>query len=388
MRSLGLKGAELRKQLLPILGGLCLVVLSGLWWTSKCSYPSVSQSQQSGKLVLGLSKIELRGGEGIGVQVDRIIRDIHWKDSDYDERVPPDRIPERSSEVVPYMEGARVREMMEYAGVRIIPLTPAHGKKRDEESYPEPVYYSADGQGNFPFFIDPSKTEYFTVKRDLDGSLILPDTHGFNMVAEQAYLKREQLFLVIACMDISAKAKAALYLAQNGIHAYGVCDRFANELMGYKERFGVEAEILGSAPIRETESGAVIGNQPLTISLDELIIVQYTDKGYPDQYCDTPARYFDQLKEVYQLDLPVVKVPANVGETNKIIEMARLNQAQVIGVRVYNEADYQPVAEWLKEDSNHRAVLFHSAAYPPGNQLFFEFPEQTTFGDLSPRIIR
>ena len=102
----------------------------------------------------------------------------------------------------------------------------------------------ADGQGNFPFLIDPSKTEYFTVKRDSNNDLILPDTHGFNMVAEQAYLKRNQLFLVIACMDISDKAKAALYLAQNGINAYAVTDRFANELIGYKERFNVEVEIL------------------------------------------------------------------------------------------------------------------------------------------------
>jgi len=65
----------------------------------------------------------------------------------------------------------------------------------------------AAGQGNFPFLIDPSKTEYFTVKRDSNNDFILPDTHGFNMVAEQAYLKRNQLFLVIACMDTPDKAQ-------------------------------------------------------------------------------------------------------------------------------------------------------------------------------------
>ena len=378
----------MKKRSLLIIVELCLLVLSGFWWTSKYSFSFLDQSQQFRKLILGLSKIELKGGETIGVQVDRVIRDIQWKNSDYDEKVPPDHIPEKLSEIVPYMEGARVREMMKYAGVKVIPLTPAYGKKKYEQSYSKPVYYAGDGQGNFPFLIDPSKTEYSTVKRDSKGNLILPDTHGFNMVAEQAYLKREQLFLVIACMDLPDKAKAALYLAQNGINAYATCDRFANELIGYKERFSVEAEILGSAPIKKTKSGAIIGDQPLTISLDELIIVQYTDKGYPDQYCDTPARYFDQLKKIYHLDLPVVKVPADVGETQKIIEMAKLNQAQVIGVRVYNEADYQPVAEWLKEDPNHRAVLFHSAAYPLGNRLFFEFSKQTTFGDLSPKIIR
>ncbi|MEA1963689.1 MAG: hypothetical protein U9O41_00950 [Candidatus Aerophobetes bacterium] len=378
----------MKRGLLLILVELCLLVLFGFWWTPKYSFSFLNQPQDSGKLILGLSKIELKGEETIGVQVDRVIRDIQWKNSDYDEKVPPDRVPEKLSEIVPYMEGARVREMMKYAGVKVIPLTPAYGKKKYKESYPKPVYYAGDGQGNFLFLIDPSKTEYFTVKRGSKGNLMLPDTHGFNMVAEQAYLKKDQLFLVIACMDMPDKAKAALYLAQNGINAYAPCDQFANELIGYKERFGVEVEILGSAPIKKTKSGAIIGDQPLTISLDELIIVQYTDKGYPDQYCDTPARYFDQLKKVYHLDLRVVKVPANVGETQKIVEMAELNQAQVIGVRVYNEADYQPVAEWLKEDPNHRAILFHSAAYRLGNRLFFEFPEQTTFGDLSPKIIK
>ncbi|MEE8180028.1 MAG: hypothetical protein V3T89_02815, partial [bacterium] len=61
--------------------------------------------------------------------------------------------------------------------------------------------------------------------------------------------KRNQLLLVIAYMDTPDKAQVAFYLAQNRINAYAVCDRFANELIGHKERFNVEAEILGSAPI-------------------------------------------------------------------------------------------------------------------------------------------
>jgi len=379
----------LKKRLLLVAVGLCLAVLFSSGWASPDSFSSLHQPQHSGRIILGLSKIELKGGETIGVQVDRVIRDIQWKNSDYDEKVPPDRVPEKPSDVVPYIEGARVRDMMNYAGVKVIPLTPAHGRKKGKQSDSEPLYYYAgDGQGNFPFLIDPSKVKYFTVKQDSSGDLILPDTHGFNMVAEQAYLRKDELFLVIACMDTPDKAKAALYLAQNGINAYAVCDRFTNELMNYKERWNVKADILGSAPIRKTKSGAVIGNQPLTIFLDELIIVQYTDKGYPHQYCDTPARYFDQLKKIYHLDLQVIKVPADCEETEKVVNMARLNQAQVIGVKVWKEADYRPVADWLREDINHRAVLFHSAGFVLGNRLFFEFPDQTTFGDLSPKIIR
>jgi hypothetical protein len=29
-------------------------------------------------------------------------------------------------------------------------------------------------------------------------------------------------------------------------------------------------------------------------------------------------------------------------------------------------------------------VLFHTAAYPEGYNLFFEFPRQTSFGDIHP----
>ncbi len=82
------------------------------------------------------------------------------------------------------------------------------------------------------------------------------------MLVGEAYLKRNQLFLVVPCMDTPDKAQAALYLAQNGINVYAVCGQFANELIGCKERFNVETEILGSAPIKETASGAIIGTQP------------------------------------------------------------------------------------------------------------------------------
>jgi len=42
------------------------------------------------------------------------------------------------------------------------------------------------------------------------------------------------------------------------------------------------------------------------------------------------------------------------------------------------------VYEWLREDGSRRAVLFHTAAYPEGYKLFFEFPRQTSFGDVHP----
>ena len=338
-------------------------------------------------MVIGLSKIELRTAdkEVIGVQIDRVIRDHVWYNSSFDTSVPVDRVPDDSSQVVPYMEGARTAEMMVWANVSVVPLTPGIALKK-EDGY----YYGSDGQGHFAFQICPDKAEYPTCEFVIENGreyVVMYDTHGFNAVAEQAYLKRAEINLAIACMDMPDQAKAALYLAQNGIPCYAPCDRFANTLMNYKEEFGIETEILGSAPIRQTDYGAVIGDQAVVISLNESIIAQYTDRLYPDQYCDTPSRYFRELQKVYNINLSVTEVYANVGETSNLVKEAKEQNAGVIGARIFNEADYPPLKEWLKEDKNHRVILFHSAAYDFGITLFREFPEQTSFGDINPKFV-
>ena len=347
----------------------------------------VGSSTKPTKVIIGGSKIELRTVNKltVGAQVDRVVRDYLWYNSSFDANVPADRVPQDISQVVPYMEGARVQEMMKWANVSVLPLTPSYALKKDNG-----YYYGSDGQGNFIFEICPGKTQYPTCEY-LNPSggefVIMHDTHGFNAVAEQAYLNKNKVDLVIACMDMPAKADAALYLAQNGIQCYAPCDRFTNELMGYKQEFGIDIEILGSAPIRQTEYGAVIGDCPIEIGLDEFIVAQYTDREYPDQYCDTPSRYFRQLQEVYNVNLTVTEVYANVGETSKLVKEARNQSAKVIGARIFSEDDYWPLKLWLEEDKSNRIVLCHSVAYEFGVQLFREFPEQTSFGDLNPEFV-
>lgn len=216
--------------------------------------------------------------------------------------------------------------------------------------------------------------------------LICPETHGFNMIAEEAYIHRKDIYLAVACMDLPAKAQAALYLAKNGINIYAPCDRMASLLINYK-KLGINATIIGSAPIKQTESGAVIGDQPVEIYLDEPIVAEYANRNEtPDQYCDTPWRYFNRLNQVYKLNLSLIKVIANTGEAGKVVKQAEEAKARVIGVRVCKNEDYQSVADWLKKDKRNRAVLLHSAAYEPGIALFRQFPTQTTFGDLNPVI--
>jgi len=50
-------------------------------------------------------------------------------DSPFGIRIPADRTPKNSSDVFPYAEGNRVREMMNLAGVKVLPLTRAGQKK-------------------------------------------------------------------------------------------------------------------------------------------------------------------------------------------------------------------------------------------------------------------
>jgi hypothetical protein len=49
---------------------------------------------------------------------------------------------------------------------------------------------------------------------------------------------------------------------------------------------------------------------------------------------------------------------------------------------VSTKEEHDEVYSWLQEDRTHRALLFHSAPYEDGYRLFFEFPEQTSFGDI------
>ena len=339
-------------------------------------------------LVLGASRIVVPRGAIVGVQVDRVIRDIHWAPSDFDARVPPGRVPAGPDQVVPYMEGRLAADLIRIAGVRLLPLTPAVVKLDPRQ----PGYgHAPDLEGDFRFLVDSSKISYASARRVGPDLVELPDTHGFASVAAEA--ARRKPFLVMACMDMPAKAAAALDLAGRGIHAYGSTDRFGYELLGYRVMNPAAAVVIGSAPIRKApDGGAVIGGQPLEIALDETIVAQWTDRqAYPWQYNDAAWRYFAALDDLYGLGLRLVKATADAGRLEEVIDVARARGARVVAVRVgkantedETRHDAEVLSAWLREDPRHRAVLFHTAAYEAGYRLFFDFPAQTTFGDLDP----
>lgn len=354
-------------------------------------WPSLDELRGSPKapsvLVLGRSRLVVPHGALVGAQVDRVVRDVAWTGSPWDRRVDPTRVPSRPEDLVPYMEGRLIRDLMRHAAVRVQPLTPVTARRAGDG-----FWYAADAGGAFRFEIDESKIRLATGRRLGPDEIQIVDTHGFSAIVEPALQHRP--FLAVACMDSPGKAAAALYLATRGIHAYAPEDRFGGDLIGYRLHRPQAATIIGSAPIRPGPRGsAVIGGQPVTISLDEPIVVQWTENRPPWYYNDTPWRYFTALAGRYFLDLKLFRVHANAGEMDRVIAEARRREAKVVAVRVGKatsdaqaEHDARVLSRWLSERPDHRAVLFHSAPYEPGYQLFFKFPTQTTFGDFDPEV--
>lgn len=325
-------------------------------------------------IVVGSSYITVPEHAKVVTQVDRVIRD---KLSHYNNNVSANHRPASYKELVPWMEGERIGELMKYANVTVIPATGVTVKKIDGR------YFGPDDHGNFVFEVDPSKIGPVYSKKINNDTWVEIDTHGMNVMVPEAI--KDHAFLVIACGDLYGKAKAEAYLAEQGINCYAPCDRFTSSIMPYKG----SGTILGGAAIRPIKNGngAVIGGQPLYFSTNEKIVVQTTHKRYPDQYCDTPWRYFTNLQQNYGIKLDVDIVDASVGEAGKVVARAQKTGANMIGVRVLNQKDKKSVEKWLKNDKNHRAILFHSAAYDPGYSLFFEFPYQVTGQDPDPKFI-
>jgi hypothetical protein len=189
--------------------------------------------------------------------------------------------------------------------------------------------------------------------------------------------------LVVGCGDTPGKMQAAYYLADRGVNVYVPTDRFIGLLIGTKTK----GTIIGSAPVKETDAGAVIGDQPIAFDVNEPIVVSNTDGRYPLQYYDTPYRYFKQLERYIgkSMNIMPVDVP-EYGKASVVVDEAIKVNAKLIGIRVKSKHENDAVYSWLKEDKNNRAVLFHTAVYPDGYKLFYEFPQQTSFGDIHPRL--
>lgn len=318
------------------------------------------------KIIIGKSSIKITRGAKVKTQVDRVTRD--WL-SAYNIGAPPWEF--NKEKIVPWHEGEKIREILKLTDAKVKPVWGTKAIKIDNR------WYSPDAQGVFRFRISEDKIyNYPSTIIVNENNVIMNDTHGINAIAWDSL----DADLVIGCGDLDGKVQAAYYLASNGVNIYMPTDRFVSMLIGVKTK----GTIIGSAPIKKAPDGAIIGGQPILIDINEPIMVTNTTGGYPLQYYDTPYLYFKELEKYIGKPLKIMPVEINeYGKADKIIIRADRIGAKVIGIRVSSEEEYKAVRWWLKSDKSKRAILFHSAVYPAGYRLFFEFPGQTTFGDIN-----
>ena len=317
------------------------------------------------KIIIGKSTIEINKKTRIKAQVDRVTRD--WLMAS---NVTADPSEIKKENIVSWHEGEKIREIIELSGAKVSPVWGTKARKFGD------AWYSPDDKGIYRFLLSEDKVYNYPTNLIANENMVfINDTHGISALAWDS----SDVDLVVGCGDYEGKIEAAYYLAEKGIHVYMPTDRFLAGLMGTQTK-GV---IIGSAPVKRTINGAVIGNQPITIDADETVIVSTSTGGYPLQYYDTPYRYFKELETHIDKPMHIIAVPVSeYGKASSIVVEARKRKAKLIGIRVWGKEEHDAVSEWLKEDRNNRAILFHSAVYPEGYRLFFEFPQQTTFGDI------
>jgi len=247
----------MKKFLLPIIILLCITgVLIGViniyfnhgTPNHQNDFNGLETSPQSAStIIMGASYIKVPKNAKVVTQVDRVIKD---KSSHINDNTPPGQSPNSSKQLVPYMEGARVADLMKYADIQVIPITGVPIKNINGD------WYGPDEKGNFIFGVDPSKAgSLFSINGTDNSTKIEVNTHGMNVLVPGAI--KNNAYLVIGCGDIYGKAKAEAYMAEHGINCYAPCDRFTAAVMPYNGT-GV---ILGGEPIRPLTngSGAVIG---------------------------------------------------------------------------------------------------------------------------------
>lgn len=332
------------------------------------------------KIEIGSSLFPLNKTDLIVSQADRVSRDwLSYKIEQspfgkeiltlFSERLywdKEDLLPE-----IGWHEGGRIKEMIKKAGIRHRIGAGTMIAQKDGK------WYSPNENGIFMFEVPIDKVMYPTTRFLRDDLAVVVDTHGVNMLVEQAI--RYGADFVVGCCDAVSKVEAAKYLSDRGIKTICFTDKYLPLLLFSN------ASILGSPPIMNISGKVVVGGSRIRFTVDDKVVVQdVCNYSNVQSYYDTPARYFRQFEEYIDLNADYVCINES-GKMDRIIDKAEEHSGRVvIGVRVYNKKDYESVSGWLHESKRHKAVLFHSAPYPWGYRLFYEFPGQVAFDDINP----
>ncbi|MEK6816077.1 MAG: hypothetical protein AABY09_00560 [Nanoarchaeota archaeon] len=345
--------------------------------------PSLIKTENPKSIKIGESDILLSKDDVLVSQADRVTRDwlsyqIQNPESDSLLSLFSESLSYKKEDLMPeigWHEGARIKEMKSVTGLKHVVATGTILAKKDGK------WYAPNENGVFMFEVPEDKVNYPTTRPFGDNLAMAIDTHGINMIVEQAI--RNKATVAIGSCDHPEKAKAAKYLSDRGIKVICNTDRYVPLLIGSG------ANVLGSAPFEKTDGKIIIGNRPTEIKIGEPIVASDVDsKKYGVGYYDTPTRYFKELERSanIKLNLHIVNI-TDFNQQRAVIDKAEEVDANIIGVRIFNENDYLNVKLWLQKDINHKAILFHSEPYPYGYILAREFIAQTSFDDVNPVIL-
>lgn len=316
-------------------------------------------------VTFGAARLPLTPSTRIGAQAERVSRD--WLGGRL-------AAPWRRDPAIDYFEGAIVNAI---AATGVPEPAMLYGTLVRKIGW---HWYAPDEDGRPRFLVLNDKVEHYPTTRFLsDDTAVLVDAHGVSALAALA-LERH-VDVVIGCCDYFDKVLAAEYLAVRGIAVVCAADRF----LGYSIGSSTAAPILGGGLVRTGADGPAIASGSVAMRVDEPIVVEDTDEPYPEQYADTPARYFALLAERSGLGFAVTTVGHRAGLA-RLLAVARARTAGIVAVRVTSTDDAALVATWLEESDAHRALLFHSTPYPPGRQLLDRYPDRTATPDAAPRF--
>ena len=321
------------------------------------------------KIIIGKSAIRVGKNSIIKVQVDRVTRD--WLQA-YNIKSSPGAF--SVEDLAKWHEGQKIRELFNITGAKVLPVTGTIARRFGES------WFAPDAEGVYRFELSADKVVHFpsTIVID-DRTAIINDTHGISAIAWDSL----DADVVVGCGDAPGKMDASYYLADRGVNVYVPTDRFIGTLIGTNTR----GTIVGSAPVKKTAEGAVIGGQAIAFDINEPIVVSNSEGGYPLRYYDTAYRYFRELEKYTGKSMRIIPVEVvEYGKAGVVVDEARRVGARLIGTRVKSKDEHDALHSWLKEDRSNRVVLFHTAVYPEGYKLFYEFPQQSSFGDIHPEF--
>ncbi len=326
------------------------------------------------KLILGKSKIVVDNSTNIVVQTDRVTRD--WLSGMIQNpfkgvvlKVFSEKSKDKVSSNIAWHEGGRLHELLKVGAKHKIAAGTLIAKK-------DTKWFAPDENGIFRFEVPIDKVLYPTTRFLRKDLAVIIDTHGINMLVDQAVSNNADL--VIGCGDHPAKAAAAKYLSDKGISVVSFPDKFFYLLLGH------DTNVLGSPPINIKEDNVIFGNRPLEISIkDKLVVSNSSNDIFALWYYQAPEHYFSEIAKFIPLDIKYFSFDS-FGSQPDLVDFAEKNDATVIASRVYNKADYSALAGWLKKDDKRKVILLHSSPYPYGIKLFNDFSNQTSFGDPNP----